>query len=175
MVYRGFVVLGLLAASHAHATPIEYSFRSTGGLAITGAMDGLEVSTIVGDHMITSMRDEIWAGNAPTVVYAPATWSPAVQAGGEAVVGDGIATFLQEWICGPLTSSELQIAQAAEWGYGVLLNEWLGGSPTGSLVDRQLGPAAPTSVPEPATLSLLATGVLGALAARKRKRAADSH
>ena len=174
MVYRGFVVLGLLAASPAHATPIEYSFTSTGGLAITGALDGLEVSTIVGDHMITSMRDEIWAGSAPTVVYAPATWSPAVQGGGEAVVADGIATFLQEWICGPLTSSELQIAQAAEWGYGVL-NEWLGGSPTGSLVDRQLGPAPPVSVPEPATLSLLAAGALGALAARKRKQAADRH
>ena len=50
------------------------------------------------------------------LVYAPATWSPAVQQG-QAVSsahGERIQIFLQEWICGPLT--RVAVFNAAEWG-----------------------------------------------------------
>jgi len=73
----------------------------------------------------------------------------------------------------PLASSALQVIDAADWGFPVpgnrSFNIWF---TNGDAISSSLLSMTPTSVPEPAALSLLATGVLGALVALKRRRIA---
>lgn len=148
--------------------------------ASTYDMSGLQLWANVGDHLITATGDELFVGDAPDMVYNPDTWHLGAQGNGYSINGyivDGIQIFLQEWFCGPLHDSALQVSDAAGWGYGGYgsFNRWFDiAFADGSFINGQMNSITPASVPEPATLSLLAAGALGAFAARRRKRSADA-
>jgi len=149
MLHRGFAAFGLLAISPAHASLIDYSLDMSG-------------PQLWADHMVSADGDELFIGDAPNLFYSPVSWQPATTGDGNAInsyVVDGIQVFLQEWFCGPLRSSELYVSDGA-WGYEGFEGSFNNGHTS-----------SPTSVPEPASLSLLAAGALGAFAARRRKQA----
>jgi hypothetical protein len=151
MLHRGFAALGLFAISPAHATLID-------SLDMSG-------SQLWADHVVTADGEELFIGDAPLLTYSPASWSLATTGDRNAInsyIVDGIQVFLHEWFCGPVRDSELRISDAA-WGYEGL---------EGSFNNGQM--SSPTSVPEPATLSLLAAGALGVFVARRRKQATDA-
>jgi PEP-CTERM motif-containing protein len=143
-------------------------------------MSALRLWADVGDKTVTATGDELFIGDAPTLVYHPDTWRLAMRGDGRAVSGyvvDGIQIFLQEWFCGPLLGSGLQVSDAGEWGYGGYgsFNRWFDISfEDGSFINGQMNWIKPKSVPEPASLSLLALGALGAFTARRRKQAVDA-
>jgi hypothetical protein len=165
MVNRGVALLALVALSPAHASLIEYSFTSTvSRLGGTVHEDfGVEVGdTITGGFLFddaaarTSYKEDLIVGSNG--------WATGV-----------VSTSIYDMFVGPLTSSELQVSDASEWGYGGVLDRWFGVSfADGSSIYGTLDSITrtPRSVPEPGTLSLLAAGALGALAARRRRRAA---
>jgi hypothetical protein len=139
-------------------------------------MGNLQLWATVGSHRLTSTGDDLWITDAPTHVYHPDLWRLQSTGSGQAVNGGYLVQWIQfclsEWFNGPLTSSELQVSDAAAWGYGEL-NRWFGVSfADGSSIDGRLDWIKPTSVPEPTTLSLVAAGALGAFALRRRRRAA---
>jgi len=145
MMYRGFAVLGLLAVSPAHASPIEYSFSST--IANYGSGVDENVGVAVGDsssallsdseRFLTALGGDLKIGNTPLLVYNPGSWGVDMQGNGHGGYSvNGLQIFLQEWFCG--------------------------------------SPIKPTSVPEPASWSLLALGALGTLAARRRKQSGEA-
>ena len=151
------------------------------GVVSTSIYDASNVLlwAMVGDNRLTSLGNDLWIADAPTLVYAPDLWRLKASGSGQEVNGhavDWMEFCLRQWFIGPLTSSALQVSDASEWGYPGI-DRWFGiAFADGSSIDGVLDSIkrTPGSVPEPGTLSLLAAGVLGALAARRRKRAADA-
>jgi PEP-CTERM motif-containing protein len=150
MVNRGVALLGLVALSPAHASLIEYSFTST--------------VTDLGGNVYQDFGVEVGDTITGGFLFDEAAARTSHQE--DLIVGTG-----------PLTSSELQVSDASEWGYRGVLDQWLGISfADGSSIYGSLDSITktPVSVPEPGTLSLLVAGALGAFAARRRRRAADA-
>jgi hypothetical protein len=152
--------VGLLALSPAHATLIEHSSTSPriGGVHEdygAGIDDTVAAQFLFGDA-------------APGV---PALWR--LQRGRADQKADGylarwVEFSLSERFSDPLTHAGLPGRDASAWRHGAL-DRWLATSfPGGSRADT-----GTTSVPEPATLVLLGTGVLGAWATRRRRRTTD--
>ena len=133
---------------------------------------------MVGDQRLATTGNDLLITDAATHVNSADVWRLHASGSGEQVNGyvvDWMEFCLREWFIGPLTSSELQVSDAAEWGYGGVLDRWFGLSfADGSSIYGTLDSITrtPGSVPEPGTLSLLAAGALGAFAARRRRRAA---
>jgi hypothetical protein len=78
----------------------------------------------------------------------------------------------------PLTNEDLQVPNYAEWApattvFRCFCMTFTDGTQNSS-IHSNVQSITPVSVPEPATLSLLAAGALGALAARRRRRAAEA-
>lgn len=163
---------------HVEGEIVGYDGWATGvATASTYDMSGLPLRAKVGDRTVTATGDELLIEDAPDRAYQPDTWRLGMSGDGRAINGyivDGIQIFLQEWFCGPLRSSGLQVSDAADGGYGSF-NRWFEVSfADGSFIDGRMSSITPKSVPEPAALSLLAAGALGVLAARRRKQAADA-
>ena len=143
MMYRGFAVLGLLAVSPAHADLIEYSFSST--IAGYGSGVGEDFGVEVGDSSSALLSDSERFLTA---------------------MGDDLR----------IGNTPLVVYNPGSWGVDmqgnghgysvnglqIYLQEWFCGSPI-----------KPTSLPEPASLALLAAGALGTLAVRRRKQSGD--
>ena len=152
------------------------------GVATTSIYDmgNVLLWAMVGDQRLTSTGDSLLITDAPTQVYSADVWRLQASGSGQDVNGylvDSMEFCLRKWFTGPLTSSELQVSDASEWGYRSVLDTWFGISfANGPSIYGTLDSItkAPGSVPEPGTLSLLAVGALGALAARRRRRAASA-
>jgi len=160
MLHRAVALVGLLALSPAHATLIENSFtspRSGGGVHEdygVGIGDTIAAEFLFGDA---------WPAT-------PSLWRLQTRGADQkatASLARWVEFCLSERFDGPLTSSRVLGPGASEWRHGAL-DRWLGTSfPGGTRAETN------TSVPEPATLVLLGTGVLGAWATRRRRRVAD--
>lgn len=161
--------------AHQEGEIVGYDGWAT-GVATTSTYDmsGLPLWAKVGDQTVTATGDELVIADAPDRVYHPDAWRLVTHGDGRSINGyvlNGIQIFLQEWFCGPLRSSELQVSDAIWWGS----NRWFDMAfVDGSFINGEMNWIKPTSVPEPAALSLLAAGALGALAARRRKQAPDA-
>ena len=102
------------------------------------------------EQRVTADDDEFFTDEFFTA-GTPGLFASSMTGGDNAVnsyIVGGMQFFLQEWFCGPIEGLE------------------------GSFNHGQM--STPKSVPEPASMVLLATGALGAFAARKRKQAADA-
>ena len=158
--------------------------ESPNGGGIIGLPDGIlstsiyDVSSLllwvdVGDHRLTARGDELTIVDAPFGDFRYSDlWRLTLRDDDDQTAG---YLLLRSWSVGPLTNSELQVPTNInnEWAsFG--FDRWFQFSGDfGSLNGRLLSiEATPTSVPEPGTLSLLAAGVLGAFAARRRRHAA---
>lgn len=175
MLHRGVALLGIFTLSPAHASLIEYSITSATTNNWGGDVHedfGVEVGGAIADGFL-------FDDAASRISYAYYAGTQRLQtSGGSPQTSSNLVGWveycLQDWVIGPLTNGSFQVADAS--GYGAL-NRWFGMSfGDGSGIDGNLGATAKTadSVPEPTTLSLLGVGVLGALAARRRKRDADA-
>ena len=148
-------------------------------------MSNLRLWVNVGDYVLTatggavSIRDDPAFG--PWCTCGPDTfhdrWSLSARGDGNEVNGyivNSISMSLLENVGRALTSSELQVADPAHWSNDVDNRSFSiglgGGGMNGYLTSVTL---ATTSVPEPATLSLLAAGVFGAMATRRRRHVSN--
>lgn len=170
MLHRTVALVGLFALSPAHATLIEHP--STSSIANLSGDVHEDFGVGVDD---TIAREFLFGAWAPRSHY-PHLWR--LQMRGDDRQAKQANRHFIEWaefslgerFIGPLTNAGLQVPDAYEWRYGTL-NRWL----RISFADASShGTRAPESVPEPTTLSLLAAGILGAWAARRRRRVADA-
>jgi len=146
-------------------------------------MSNLRMWVNVGDYVLTA------TGGVVSIVDSPAfgpwcacgpdtfhdRWSLSASGDGNEVNGHTVRSItmsLLENLGRALTSSELQVADPAQWSNDIANRSFRIGF-TDTAMSGYLTSITPTtSVPEPATLSLLAVGALGALATRLRRRVA---
>jgi hypothetical protein len=149
-----------------------------GSSTSTYDMSDLRFWVTVGDHVLGATGSELAiADSAPQQSpYAADRWGLSMLGDGDEVNGYTVRSMsiaLMMFGSVPLTSSELQVADPTEWHAccypGVPVPFTISFTDGSRLAAQRL---SISSVPEPATLSLLAVGGLGALAARRRRRAA---
>ena len=147
-------------------------------------MSNLQMWVNVGDYLLTVTGGGVSISDAPAFgpwcTCGPDSfhdrWSLSASGDGNEVNGHTVRSItmsLLENLGRPLTSSELQVADPAQWSNDISNRSFrIGFADTG--MSGYLTSITPTttSVPEPATLSLLAVGALGALAARRRRHVA---
>jgi len=139
-------------------------------------MSDLRFWVTVGDHVLGATGSELAiADSAPQPSpYATDRWGLSMLGDGDEVNGHTVRSMsiaLMMFGSAPLTSSELQVADPTEWHaccypevpvpFSILFTD-------GSRIAASR--LSVSSVPEPATLWLLALGALGALSARRRRR-----
>jgi hypothetical protein len=146
-------------------------------------MSNLSLWVTLGDYVLSAAGGNLTIRDAP---YDPARtdrWSLGMSGDGRELDNGYAVTSMAMWLqhvalggpelSGPLTSSELQVPNpAVDWGSPSLGNRELTiAFGDGLHIGTQLMSITktPTHVPEPATLSLLAGGVLAAFATRKRR------
>lgn len=159
----------------------SYTAWPDGESTSTYDMSDLWFWVTVGDHVLGATGSELTIRDdpPPTVPndpYGTDRWTLSMLGDGNAVNGytiDSMMISLMQFGSVPLTSSELQVPNPSEWSQCCYPNVPIPFRITftdGSIIAANR--LSISSVPEPATLSLLAAGVLGALATRRRKRAA---
>ena len=181
---RSFVTGGFLFDDAAPMTSHrDYQINGASGSSSTYDMSNLRSWVNVGDYVLTATGSALAIFDDPTSVSCrcgPSVrdeWILSMRGDGDEVNGHTVSSMtfdLLQYTGNPLTSSELQVADAANWdnfidnrSFRISFTDGYGFA--GWLTSTSI---APTSVPEPGTLSLLAVGVLGALAARKRRHVA---
>jgi hypothetical protein len=166
---------GFLFDDAAPRTSYTEQYRTSSS---TYDMSALRFWVAVGDYVLraTGSQLSILDSQPQLSPYVADRWTLSMLGNGDVVNGYtvssmSIALFMYGSV--PLTSSELQVANPAEWQaccYPLVPVPFTISFTDGSsLAANRLSIA---SVPEPATLSLLAAGVLGALSARRRRRIA---
>ena len=143
-------------------------------------MSNLRLWVDVGDYVLTATGSTLAILDDPTSVSCWCgpnvrdEWILSMRGDGDEANGHTVSsvTFdLLQYTGNPLTSSELQVADPADWFNFIDNRSFRLSFTDGYGFAGWLTSIAPTSVPEPGTLSLLAVGALGALATRRRRRA----
>lgn len=181
---RSFITGGFLFDDAAPMTSHrDYQINGASGSSSTYDMSNLRLWVDVGDYVLAATGSALGIFDDPNSVSCRCgpnvkdEWILSTRGDGDDVNGHTVTSItldLLQFTGNPLTSSELQVADAAHWnnyidnrsfrllftdGYGFA--GWL----------TSIAPTT-TSVPEPATLSLLAVGAFGALATRRRRQVA---
>jgi hypothetical protein len=143
--------------------------------ASTYDMGNLLLWVNLGDYVFTARGGDLAIVDGSTSPTLDDRWRLRTTGDGRVVDGFTAASIGIELRHnnGPLTSSSLQVTNPADWGAPFAGNRsFTIGFTNGSSISSTLLSITSTSVPEPGTLSLLATGILGSLVAWRRKRAA---
>ena len=175
-----YVTGGLLFDDAAPRTSYEEGHLA-GASSSTYEMSNLRLWVNVGDYVLTATGGALSIHDDPAALCGPNcrkdTWDLGARGDGDEVNGHtvtGIGIHLEQYGGDALTSSELQVPDMAEWDHpfidGSYFRIGLGNATLGGWL-RSIAPTT-TSVPEPATLSLLGVGALGALATRRRRHVA---
>jgi PEP-CTERM motif-containing protein len=183
---RGDYVTGGFLFDDAAPMTLHQDTQYPGESEPSGSFSGYDMSNLrmwvnVGDYVLTATGAGVLITDQPRCV-PPVLCDPysrhdawfLVAGGGDEVNGHTVADITMSLLYyggTRLTSSELQVPDLDgnyidNRSFGIQFRD-------GSHLQGWLTSLAPTtSVPEPATLSLLAVGALGALATRRRRRAA---
>ena len=146
-------------------------------------VSNLSMWVTIGDYVLNATGNNLTIRDAPYDPTRTDRWSLAMSGDGRELDNGYAVRSMAIWLqqvalggperSGPLTSSELQVPNPeVDWGSPSLGNRELTiAFGDGLHIGTQLMSIAktPTHVPEPATLSLLAVGALGAFATRKRR------
>jgi hypothetical protein len=139
-------------------------------------MSNLSFWVTLGDDTFTALGDMLFI-QATNTATGYDVWRLTMNGDGQEVDGRTVES-MEMWIRGytsPLTTADLQVTNPADWNNQCCVENiplfWVSFT-DGTGVNAQLLSITPTSVPEPATLSLLTAGILGTLATRRRRHAA---
>jgi hypothetical protein len=138
-------------------------------------MSNLSFWVTLGADTLTAVGDMLFIQATDTATNYD-VWKLTMNGDGQEVDGRTVAS-MDVWIRGytsPLTTADLQVTNPADWNQCCIENIPLFhlSFTDGTSIGAQMLSITPTSVPEPATLSLLTGGILGVLATRRRRHVA---
>jgi len=155
------------------AAPRITTYPSGPGTTSRYDVSNLLLWVILGGQTFTATGDELYIQDR-LYPWEDDRWYLTTNPDGHEVNGytvQSMSMSLYAW--SPFTNSELQVPDMTGWGDATTVFRQFAISFTdNSRVVSYVTSITPTSVPEPGTLSLLAAGVLGVLAARGRRRVA---